>query len=325
MEELESVGVRTRVTWWLLLEGNRQAVAGGVVLLGFVLFAGFVRAGVVVVDGSSVVDTLLASGVTSGLLTLITVALTINQLLLSRVFGSPGELGDRLDETLDYRSRIEELADVPTSPNDPVAFLGLIGEALDDHLSALDGEHQGYPADARQRLESYRDGLGSYADLLSAVDPDAEGMIESYPLLLGAEYADFLTATREIRNRHGAAFTEDHSSALESIQDLLEGVAILRQFYKTTTIQQELARLSRLIAYSGVVGVLTAYSLALAYTSPAGTTIHPAWRPWVVPLGLAVTLSPLALLISYTLRIATISRYTVSVGPFSPPEERFGE
>ena len=35
--------------------------------------------------------------------------------------------------------------------------------------------------------------------------------------------------------------------------------------------------------------------------------------------------APLAILISYILRVATIARYTVSVGPFVPPEEQGGE
>lgn len=41
----------------------------------------------------------------------------------------------------------------------------------------------------------------------------------------------------------------------------------------------------------------------------------------VVSASLAVVVAPLVLVMVYTLRIATIFRYTVSVAPFVPPAE----
>jgi len=65
-----------------------------------------------------------------GLLTLLTVALSVNQLVLSRLFGSAGTLSDQLEGTLDYRRTVEELAGVAASPNEPTAFLGLLADSL---------------------------------------------------------------------------------------------------------------------------------------------------------------------------------------------------
>jgi len=102
-------------------------------------------------------------------------------------------------------------------------------------------------------------------------------------------------------------------------------MAALRQYLKTIVIQQEFAQLSRLIAYTGVAGLAVALSLAMVYETSTGAVLSRDWLPIEATGGFAVMLTPLAVLVSYVLRAATIARYTVSVGPIVPPEETFGE
>lgn len=65
--------------------------------------------------------------------------------------------------------------------------------------------------------------------------------------------------------------------------------------------------------------------VALAYSTGSPLTIPPGFRIWVVSAALGTAVSPLMLLMSHILRVATISLYTVSTGPFQPPQERYEE
>jgi hypothetical protein len=98
-------------------------------LLSTVLTLALVRLDVIFVGDDSTISSLLASGVTSGLLALVTVALTINQLILSRVFGSPNELADR------YDAATERIVTVVSTPS-PSFDLGEVGNRFADRIAA---------------------------------------------------------------------------------------------------------------------------------------------------------------------------------------------
>lgn len=273
-------------TTWLLIAGDRRLVAGGLVLSTLLVLLAAVRLGIIAVGPESSIRTLLSSGITSGLLALITVSLSINQLLLSRVFGSPGELEDRLSETIALRERIEEVGELPVSPNHPVSFLGVHGTLLTDRAATLasvgnvdDDVEDGGDNDGDDEIVAFCGLLETYGEHLEGFSDDEPGTFDALAAILGSEYADLL--------------------------------------------QQDLAQLSQVVAYSGFVALVTTYLLTLVYHASSGATLSAGVLEWIAPLGLAVTVVPLAFLISYILRVATISRYTVSVGTFVPPEDRF--
>ena len=310
---------------WLLIDGNRFVVAGAMAGLAFVVIYGLSWLGWITLGTSSNVRTLLSSGIASGTLTLVTVTLSINQLLLSRMFGSVNDLDDRLDGSEGFRNRVRELAGRHSMPTHPAEFLSVVMETIrergDRLRSDLDGSLAG-------DFEPYLDALDGYAgDALETIGDDTRagksGTAEVLSAILGPEYAENLRRTRHLQNQHAGALSDAARSELNDLRDLLEAVAVLRQFFKTLAIQQDLARLSRLIAYSGFGALLTTFALATVYEASSGAVIPSAWLPLVTSAGLAVIVLPLALLISYILRVATISRYSVSVGSFVPPEEQF--
>ena len=71
-------------------------------------------------------------------------------LILSRLFGSAGNLSDQLEGTIDYRRIVKEIADVAVSPNEPSAFIGLLAETLKRRVQ-----------DFRQEVESRTVSLNS--------------------------------------------------------------------------------------------------------------------------------------------------------------------
>lgn len=311
-------GALAAVEQWVILDGNRVVIAAGIsALVGLFVF-GLVSFDVVRVGSGSQLPTLLGSGLTSGLLTLVTVALSINQLILSRVFDSPNTLANRLSGTSEFRETVEDIAGVSAAPNDPAKFLALVGTTLDDRVDALRDALD----DPNAEFEHYLDCLESYADGLADARTQSDSTTDLLATLLGPGYADNIVVTAHLQDAYDV--TDDASEHLDAVQQLLESVAVTRQFFKTLAIQQDLARLSRMLVYVGLLSLLVILWLTLSYTSSA-VAIPAAYRPYAVSGGLAVIVSPLAILVAYMLRVATIALFSVSVGPFVPPEERSGQ
>ncbi len=314
------------VTRWLLITGNRLGVAA-VLSLVFVLLAALtIEFGLVYVRSGSNLSTALSSGLLSGLLTLLTVALSINQLILSRLFGSAGSLSDQLEGTLDYRRTVEEIAGVHVSPNEPSAFIGLIAEALTRRVGDFrrEVERSAGGLDGRDGLETYASSITDYGDHLSTAD-DLDDPFKVLLITLGTDYADHLQTTRKFRSKYGEDLSDEAVEALDDVFELLKATATMRQFFKTLVLQQELAMLSRRLIYTGVPAVLVTYFLSQTYTAASDlpTAIEPSFMPIVVVAATGVILSPLAVLVASLVRVATVSLYTVSIGPFIPPEETF--
>ena len=133
------------------------------------------------------------------------------------------------------------------------------------------------------------------------------------------EYARSLAATHRLQNGYADRLPDRTRAELDTIIDLLEALAISRQYFKTVTVQQELARLSRYIVYVSVSATVFGFLLILVYTTESRTMVGPQYLPVLVSFGIALMTAPITVLSSYMLRIATIAEYAVSVGPFLPP------
>ena len=311
-------------TRWLFLTGNRFGVAVALSLLFVALEVLFIEFGLVYVGPGSNLATTLGSGLLSGLLTLLTIVLSINQLILSRLFGSAGNLSDQLEGTLDYRRTVEDIADVDVSPNEPSAFIGLLADTLERRVGDFrrEVESEAGSLDSGDDVESYASAVTDYADHLKTAD-DLDDASKVLVVTLGTDYADHLDTTRKYRSRYGEDLPDEADEALDDVLELLKAVATMRQFFKTLTLQQELAMLSRQLIYTGVPAVLVTYFLSHTYTAASDmpTAIDPTYMPIVVAVATGIVLLPLAVLVTSLLRIATVSLYTVSIGTFIPPEE----
>jgi hypothetical protein len=314
------------VTRWLFLTGHRLGVAAVLSVLFAALAALLIVVGLIYVGPGSNLSTALSSGLLSGLLTILTVVLSINQLILSRLFGSAGSLSDQLEGTLEYRRTVEGIADVDVSPNKPTAFLGLLADTLERRVGEFRREagNVAVGVDAGDDLGAYASAITDYADHLSTAD-DLHDPFKALIVTLGTDYADHLDTTRKLKNRYREDLPDEAADALGDVLELLKAVATMRQFFKTLTLQQELAMLSRRLIYTGVPAVLVAYFLSSTYTAASDmpTAIDPAYMPLVVTVATGIVLSPVAVLVASLLRVATVSLYTVSIGTFIPPEKTF--
>jgi hypothetical protein len=316
----DSDTVRKRAGDWILLEGDRRAVAGCLAVLTVGVVWTLVVAGVLAVGPTSSVASLFASGLTSGVITLLTIALSINQLVLSRVFGSVDTLVDRLTGSRDLRETVESIAGVPSSPNDPADFLSLIATTLTDRADGVIGAG-GADWDPPERLTTALRDLAAYGESLDDHLESNTDLTSILGVILGPEYAVNMTAIRHLQNEYGASIPEEAVEELRAVEDLLESIAVVRQFYKTIAIQEDLATLSRLLVYSGMAALAAAVTVTLVYRT-GSVTLPAETLPVVVSAAIGVIVTPMALFVAYILRAATVARQTVSVGPFVPPRNR---
>lgn len=316
----EPSGIVDRVKFWLLLEGSRTTVASGITLVFVGVIWLLFRTGVIHIGADSSAPSLFASGLTAGVVTLVTIALSVNQLILSRVFGSPNGLVDRLEGSRSFRDGVEDIAGISASPNDPAAFLALIGKAIDDRAASLERSivESSWSA-SEETIESIRD-LGAYgADINEELDEHDE-VVGVLDVVLGTNYARNLAAVNHIQKSHDDSPPEGVQAEFEAIAELLESVAVARQFFKTLLLQQDFARLSRYMVYSGLVALLSVITMTLIFRTNA-VTIPAGILPEFATAGFALIVAPIALFTSFILRAATIAEKTVSVGPFIPPEQ----
>lgn len=306
---------------WLFLNGDRRIVAAGIV----VAFAGivglFVFLGLVAVGVDSSVSQVFGSGLTAGVVTLVTIALSINQLILSRVFGSPNTLRDRLDGSRVLRERVAELAGEPVSPNDPATFLSLLAVTLSERAtsaaSILEQDESETPTELTEALRNIAEYGRSIDDHAEAETPVSDVL----SVIVGTEYAINMAAVEHLQNAYAGSIPAEAEVELRVLEDLLESIAVVRQFFKTLVLQQDFAVLSRQLVYSGLIALLGSVSLTLVYRTDT-VTIDPSVLPILVPVVLGVVVTPLGVFAAYILRAATIAHRTISVGPFVPPEER---
>lgn len=312
-------GVGEQTFFWLFVSGNRNVVAGGIVFAIFLLVSGLLSLNAIAIDPSSKAGSAFAGGLIVGTLTVVTVTLSINQLILSRVFGTPDELQERLTGARDLRGRVRERAGQHATPNDPAAFLSVVATGIADRAGRL-RTAAGDAGQGREAVTRYADDIQAYGENMGAkLEREAE-LLDVLSVVLGNEYARNLTATTRLRNEYGDALDEAARAELDAIEELLESVAVTRQLFKTISLQQDFSRLSRLIAITGLAAFLTSLLFALVYRTNT-LTVPAKHFPLLFSLGIAVIVTPVAVFIAYTLRAATLGRRTTSVGPFVPPGE----
>ena len=249
----------------------------------------------------------IASAFIGGNITLITLVVAINQVILSQELESPGSLWDEIDQTDDYR---QAALDQPAPPTEPADFLqqllqqthdraGSLAELLPESDTHLIDE---LPEECSQISEQ----LGTGSDKLSSVIVP----------LLGIEYATHIHECHQLNSDYEGDEYEQLHSALEALSADLKNLDIARQYFTTAFLKEELAELSRSLLYVGVLAISLPVALLIQLTTyPTAATPMPAVVVFTL-LTVVVGLIPLALLIAFILRVATVAQNIASITPF---------
>jgi len=312
---------RSTIVLRLLLETDRRLFALGLfgVILLSVLFAGIVHpTSATVLRTGDPVETLF-NALISATITGVTVVLTLNQLVLSQELGAVGDQRERMEGAMEFREDVEDILETPVSPADPSAFLRALVEVTGERAEAV-----------RDRLDTDDDTLRDYVDeLVSSTTGNAQQVSDSlegekfgrYSVLSAAlnfNYSWKLYAARRIQNQFADELNEEADDALDGFIETLRLFGPGREHFKTLYFQWELINLSRAIVATAIPALVVAI-VTLVYYDPGvydGLLFGVDQLVVFVAVTASIAITPFVVLLSYVLRIATVTKRTLSIGPF---------
>jgi hypothetical protein len=328
-------GSRYRV--WFLIGADRRLVAGCIMLalFGAVVVVGEAHptpAGTLLTRGDPVetlYQALVASTVTG-----VTLVLTIGQLVLSQELGAVGDQRERMEGATSFRRDVADAIGAEVAPAEPSAFLrGIVeasrrhGEALAEAVGAADRASDGHDtvvvddedADLAAVVAAYVDTLSENADVVADhLDGAQFGEFDVVWAALDYNYSWKLYAGRRIRERFGDELSESAAAHLDDLLTVLTLFGPAREHFKTLYFQWELSDLSRTLLYAAVPALAVAV-VTLVFFDPrdvTGATLGVAHATVILAVTTTLSLAPFALLLSYVLRIVTVTKRTLSIGPF---------
>lgn len=316
------MGRWSKVRQWILLDGNRLVVAGGLLAILLAVYTTLELIGFTAVQEFSALSSAFGALV-SGNLTLITVVLSINQLVLSQALGGIGGLESNVENVSDYRERIRRETAKEVAPEEPDAFLELLLNSIRSEANRLRQATASEPGDLRDDVETVTERLVDHVDhVLELLDRPNTGVFSALASTLSTNYARELNALRRIEVRYEGELPSDATDALEDVTRRIKDVDIVRQYFKTMYIQEELSYFSRLLLYVGVPAEFITVATLIAM-SKSGSTLSglPVTLPILAPVVVTVAFAPLALLFSFALRVATVAQNTVSPTQFTTPRK----
>jgi hypothetical protein len=308
---------------WLLLNADRWLVT---VIVLAVLFLSLVAVSLVspvslrtIADQSDAIETLFQALITS-IVTGVTLIITITQLVLAQELGAAGDQRDRMAGAMSFRREVADVLDVPVSPPEPAAFLGaLVAATRASAETVRSAVESGHDRELRDRIDAYADGITENADSVERDLGDAEfGTFDVVSAALDYNYSWKIYEGRRLREEYDDEMSEDARQALEEVVERLTLFGPAREHIKTLYFQWELTNLSRTILYAAVPALVVAVGGVLFLNTPGtvtGTTVGIDNLVLVVAGATTVSLAPFSLLLAYVLRIVTVTKRTLAIGP----------
>ncbi|WP_089881178.1 hypothetical protein [Halogeometricum limi] len=312
----------SRIKLWYLLDANRWFVSMiplAVIFLAALVFGVLDPAPLVsAVRTGDPIETLFQAFVTATI-TGVTLVVSINSLVLSQELGPLGDQRDRMEGAMAFRSDVEDDLEVPAAPPEPSAFLRALVDAVQNRANDLQETSAG-DDENEERIAAYVESLVSHSEEVSnELEEEQFGTFDVLLAALDFNYSWKIYQARRLRNEFRDGLSEEARNALDEVVNTLTYFGPAREHFKTLYFQWELINLSRAMLYASIPS-LTVSSLAILYLnnigSITGATAGVHNLVIVVSLTTVVALLPFAVLLSFMLRIATVAKRTLSIGPF---------
>jgi hypothetical protein len=320
----DSLRERTDVNgyWFQLLIGVNRWMLAGVLAVG--VFAVFMLWGVLkpvslhsTMQSSDMVETVF-SGLVGAIITGTTLVVSINQLVLSQEIGSLGNQRNRMDITMDFRQNTDELLGT-TTPADPAEYLATLIETSEQRAVTLRELLSGSGReDLCEAVDVYVDDLLTNAGHARNRLVDSEfGTFEVISPALDYNYSRKMHDLRRLGREYESALSDEERRAFGELLESLTMYGPVREYIKGLYIQWALVKLSRAILYSAVVALTVAGGMVIFVDSTTftGTFLGVESVLWVVSAAFAVSALPFLVFTAYILRLATLAKQTLTMGP----------
>lgn len=311
-----------RAIEWVLLKGDRLLVAAIInAALGAFFFAAEQVGWFPLRDPGPMLY--VFGSLIGGNLTLVTVVISINQLLLSRELRSPGELETQIENVIDYRRGVEDTAG-RIAPVTPLGFLRLIFENTRQEAQRVGGIAR-YVERGESEMQERVDDLVSemtahFDELLGILEGSDTGIFGVLAVTLDTNYAGQINHIRQLRAEYEEGLSEETLDALENLIESLQKVDVARQYFKSLYLQDELSELSRILLYTGIPAEVVAISTLFVLTAGGGLQ-QIRYVRFLLPAAVTIGLIPLSVLFAFVVRTATVTQRTAATIPFTTPEQ----
>jgi hypothetical protein len=223
-----------------------------------------------------------------------------------------------MDVTMDFRRNTDSLLGM-TTPADPAAYLHALIETSEQRAQSLrdtlsESENQALS----ERVDEYVTDLLENADHTLDHLEDADfGTFDVVSPALDYNYDRKIHDVRRLGMEYDDSLTEEERSAFSSLLEALTMYGPVREYIKDLYIQWALVKLSRAILYAAVSALTVAGGMVVFVDSTTftGTFLGIESILWVVSAAFAISALPFLLFTAYILRLATLAKQTLSMGP----------
>ncbi len=306
---------------WFFVEGNRVLVAMTMLAAGYGLLIALTEVGPGSVSKLFTSEPVLSlfTPVVIGVIMGATLVLTFNQLVLSQELGPVGDQYERMMEAMEFRKDVEDAVGGETSPPEPSIFLRGLVNATADHAETVLSRGEESGEDFPQEIREYAEGLVTDAERVSeGLEGEQFGQFAVVNAALDYNYSWKIYAGRRLLNRHEGTLSAGTQAAFDDLLEALKLFGPAREHFKTLYFRWEIINVSRALIYVSVpVLALAAYMMLFFEVSEiAGQTAGFDNGLLFVGAAFAVGVAPFAIFLSYILRIVTVVKWTLAIGPF---------
>jgi hypothetical protein len=310
----------SRLKIWFLLDANRLGIAAGLSVLVFVSLMLLA----VVIYPSLQVGLQRGDTIETGFTTMLSVIVTgatlvvsINQLVLSQENGPLGDQRRRMSNAEDFRTYTQEMLG-STAPSDPSHLLRALVDESHRQAEALQRTVADDNEALQRQVDEFVDSLRGNADTVrDELDDAGFGTFDVLGAALDYNYSWKIFQVDRMRNEFEDSLDRAEEEAFHDLKTSLTMFGPAREHVKTLYFEWALVDLSQYILYAAVPALVVAGGMFLFVDvgSFPGTTLGVANITWVTVAAFSVTLFPFLIFISYILRIATVAKRTLAIGP----------
>jgi hypothetical protein len=311
------------VKMWLLMRADRWLLAGVVLLGSFLAFVALSQANlgsVREIARSQNGLRYLFSPLIGAIITGTAIVVTINQLVLSQELGTVGDQRNRMEGAMQFREDVENAVDMGTSPLEPPLFLAELLGGIETRADRLQEATAAEPdRDLERDVTEYVEGLtDNLRPVKAALEQSQFGTFDVVWNALRFDYSLKIHRARQLRDEHASVLSDATSEAFDDVIEALAFFAPAREHFKTLYFQWELINLSRALLYTSVPALIVMGTMITAVdaTSVPGQTLGVDNLALLTSFGFTVGIAPFVVFIVYMLRIVTVAKRTLAIGPF---------
>ena len=250
------------------------------------------------------------------------IVVTINQLVLSQELGAIGDQRGRMQDAVAFRRDVEDELEEDVSPPEPAGFLYELVDGIEEEATDFESvvaSDPGHGEDLQESVGEYVEDLVENArDVKHDLEVAQFGTFDVIWNALTFNYSRKIYDARQIRADYRDELSDEANEEIDHMITVLHFFAPAREHFKTLYFQWELINLSRALLYVAVPA-LTVMGFMLMYVDAnafPGTTLGIDNLVWVTSTGFVVGLTPFVIFIAFILRIATVAKRTLAMGPF---------